>query len=1196
MRISRLGSKCCPVPIALKRTIDEDELEEGALLDSGAENCYVHSAYVDEHQLLPSILPHPIGVYNADGSLNSNGSITHFVDLIVRKEDHTELLRFYVTNLGSVDLILGHSWLKYHNPDVDWRKSVVSMTRCPLECGHSVPSCAHMASCTPNPGSDSGADSDELPAETPPTLDEYLEQARLEMEEAFRDELHKDDHLLLIHLDDSFVIRRIGELETSQRSAARGKSKLPYPQCYLEDFSPVFSDRHFDTLPPSRPYDHPIELKPNAAPFSSKVYNLSKEERRKLDDFIDEELRTGRIRPSSSPFASPFFFVKKKDGSLRPVQDYRKLNEVTIRNRYPLPLISDLMDQLKNAMYFTKLDVRQGFNNVRIRSGDEHKAAFITSRGLFEPTVMFFGLCNSPATFQNMMNDIFRELIMKGGVIIYMDDILIFHSDLDEHERVVREVLQLLEDNHLCLKESKCVWHAKEVEYLGVIVSQGSVRMDPKKVEAVTSWPTPNNKKRLQQFLGFVNFYRRFIKGFSTHAAPLHRLTGKTCFWEWTEEHQTAFDKLKSLVTDDVTLALPLDDAPFRVETDASLFASGGVLSQLQDGLWRPVAFLSKSFSPAEQNYEVHDRELLAIIRGLCEWRHYLHSVDKPFNILSDHANLQYFFKAQRLNPRQARWTQVLSEFNFELHHRPGTSMIVSDALSRRPDWDDGCEDSPPVTVLKAHHLRTLASATRNANAFLDTIRSHNAVLLDTWNEKRNLPGWAFKDSTLTWHGRVFVPDVDDLRERVLQENHDSPMAGHPGRSRTNELIQRDFWWPSLTRDCNAYVDACAICQRTKPLRSKPVGTLMPNESPTDTWSVISADFITKLPKSKGFDSVFVVVDRLSKMVRVVPCKEKGLNAEKLARLFRDNVWSLFGLPAKVISDRGSAFVSEFTKALNELLGIAGSPSTSYRPQADGQTERVNQEVEQFLRIFCNERQSDWAEWLPCAEFALNNKISSATGLSPFFIKFGKHQARPLAPVREPESRVPAAAEFGKRMAELRREVSASLDLAAQAMKRSYDKHRCAIVPFTKGDKVWVDATHFDQGRPSKKLSDKRIGPYLITEVISPRLYRIGLPETFRHSRVFNIDRLVRFREPRYPSQSSQESPLVHIKITPPRLTGIHAHKMTRSSLFLLVSLDGSDDPVDRVWEDAALLHDPDGLIPAYRTENQIPQAQVAEN
>lgn len=482
-----------------------DELTNlSALLDSGATGVgYINSSYVDRHQLPCRQLPVPIPVYNADNTPNKDGAITRTCSLMVRVGDHKEQLVFKVTNTGVVDFILGFGWLQHHNPVVCWRSGRICMTRCPSTCiFHTQPPIQSMnpigepTSCTNRPDCNDSEVFDADPEQ--------------EWADILCDELRvTDDSLLCVDLNEmkkaeqlALPDPRITEFLRTQKESAN------LPDRFIREFAPVFDKAAFGQLPPRRIWDHAIELKPDARPIKSKIYPLSKSEQVELDKFLDEHLASGRIRPSKSEYASPFFFVKKKDGTLRPVQDYRRLNEMTIKNRYPLPLVSNLMDKLKGARYFTKLDICWGYNNIQMKAGDEHKAVFLTNRGLFEPLVMFFGLTNSPATFQAMMNETFKDLIAAGHVVIYMDDILIFTDDIPTHELITRQVLALLQKENLYLKPEKCVFMAAKVEYLGVIISHGCIRMDLKKIEAVTSWPTPKNKKDVQQFLGFVNFYR----------------------------------------------------------------------------------------------------------------------------------------------------------------------------------------------------------------------------------------------------------------------------------------------------------------------------------------------------------------------------------------------------------------------------------------------------------------------------------------------------------------------------------------------------------------------------------------------------------------------------------------------------------------------------------------------------------------
>jgi len=451
----------------------------------------------------------------------------------------------------------------------------------------------------------------------------------------------------------------------------------------LHEFEDVFSEEAYDQLPGQKQWDHAVELIPGAVTKGCKVYPLSPAEQKAMDEFLVENLETGRICPSKSPMAAPCFFIKKKDGQLHLIQDYRSLNEIMVKNKYPLPLISELVDKLKGARYFTKLDVQWGYQNVRMKEGDEWKAAFRTNRRLFEPLVMMFGLTNAPATFQTMMNDIFGDLIAEGKICIYLDDILIFSQNLAEHRKVTRMVMERLQKHKLFLKHEKCEFEKDQVEYLGVIISEGKVEMDPVKVAGVAEWPVPMSKKELQQFLGFTNFYRRFIQGYSHIVRPLTKLTGKIEF-HWEEEQEIAFQELRKMIMQSPVLVMPDDSKPFQIEVDSSDVAMGAVLSQQSemDGKWHPVAYQSKGLNEVSRNYEIHDKEMLTIIRALEEWRHFLEGSQFPVEVWTDHKNLEYFQTSWKLNWRQARWSLYLSRFDFTLHHCPGKSMGKPDALS----------------------------------------------------------------------------------------------------------------------------------------------------------------------------------------------------------------------------------------------------------------------------------------------------------------------------------------------------------------------------------------------------------------------------------------------------------------------------------------------------------------------------------
>lgn len=659
-----------------------------ALVDCGATGTFINEAFVKEKGWNTQSLMRPIPVNNVDGTPNEAGMIRSVVNLILRYKDHTERTTFFVTNIGSAKVILGYSWLKDHNPEVDWQTKEVRMSRCPAKCKQcqsEVRSERNVRRAevrrlntfrkTPRPTVADCEDDDDLAPQPEDEDDESEDFPLPELEEGDRiiaTVVHSEEQQLRAAKAESAFRQwqteraRQEEIRASSTIAQRlaegfaknsgtpAKGFREIVPAYLHDFEGVFAKTSFDTLPSRRAWDHTIELVPDASPKSCKIYPLSPSEQDELDAFLAENLRTGRIRPSKSPMASPVFFIKKKDGTLRLVQDYRALNAMTIKNRYPLPLIPDLIRQLRDAKYFTKLDVRWGYNNVRIKHGDEWKAAFRTTRGLFEPLVMFFGLTNSPSTFQAMMNDIFSDLVAEGVVCVYLDDILIYTKSREEHRRVLRVVLERLQAHKLFLKPEKCEFERERIEYLGLIISKGKVEMDPVKVAGVAEWPAPRNKKEVQSFLRFTNFYRRFIANFSHMARPLFDLTAKDVKWGWGSTEQIAFDSLKNAITSTPILVSPDDNRPFRVEADSSDFATGAVLSQQSpiDDKWHPIAFYSKSLNAVERNYEIHDKEMLAIIRALEEWRHFLEGAKHQFEIWTDHKNLEYFMKARKLNRR----------------------------------------------------------------------------------------------------------------------------------------------------------------------------------------------------------------------------------------------------------------------------------------------------------------------------------------------------------------------------------------------------------------------------------------------------------------------------------------------------------------------------------------------------------------
>jgi transposase InsO family protein len=922
--------------------------------------------------------------------------------------------------------------------------------------------------------------------------------------------------------------------EVSSRSASTTDPSEDLSQVPEEyhDYADVFSKTKAWKLADHRPYDLQITLEDGAQPPFGPIYSISPLELETLREFLDKNLRAGFVRSSNSPCGAPILFSRKKNGSLRLCVDFRGLNRITKKNRYPIPLTADLLDVPRKARIYTKIDLRHAYHLVRIAEGDEWKTAFRTRYGSFEWLVIPEGLTNAPAAFQHFVNDIFADLL-DVYVIVYLDDILVYSDDPSQHTAHVREVLRRLRANGLYANAEKCSFSVDTVEYLGFILSPSGLSMDPAKVQTIQDWPEPRKVKDIQSFLGFANFYRRFIPDYADITIPLTRLTRKDAPWKFSDECRSAFNALKSAFVSAPVLAHWSPDLQTIVETDASDYAIAAILSvQLPDGEVHPVAFRSRTLSSPELNYDTHDKELLAIYDAFTVWRHYLEGTATPIDVITDHKNLEYFSTVRLLTRRQVRWAEFLCRFNLLIRFRPGKLGTKPDTLTRRWDVYPKGGDSDYATA-NPHNFRPVFGSEQFASSLrasslhevvlcagftIDIESLHNEILTGlnsdpvTINRIASLstepsPRWSIDDSGyLRLDNRLYVPDFNDLRLRILRSKHDHPTAGHFGQNKTLELIRREYTWPGLRDFVRDYCQSCTSCARSKTPRHRPYGLLKQLPIPEKPWNSISMDFIEQLPDSSGFTAILVVVDRLSKQGIFIPTHDT-ITAPQLAQLFLVHVFSKHGVPSHVTCDRGSEFISHFFRSLGKALDMNLHFTSGYHPEGDGQTERVNQTLEQYLRVYCNYQQDNWSDLLPLAEFAYNNAPSATTGISPFFANKGYHPNISVHPERDLSS--VRAREFAVDLDDLHVELRRNISEAQQRTQRYADQRRSPAPDFKVSDHVYVKAEHFRTTRPSKKLSEKNLGPYEIIAKPGTHSFTLRLPESLKSVHpVFHVSQL----------------------------------------------------------------------------------------
>src|SRR5512136_2028050 len=697
------------------------------LFDSGATHSFISKKFVGMHGLMRKELSTPMRVHTPG---NSSTSVSFSPSVLIEIQRSPFLANLILLESKDLDVILGMDWLTKFKGVIDCANRTVTLTN---EKGETV---VYKSLVSPKQGVSLNQIETEIPVDT---VEKNLRK-----------------------LEDIPIV-------------------CEYPEVFSKDLT---------TMPPKREIEFRIDLARGTAPIYKSPYRMAANELAEVKKQVDEQLQKGYIRPSTSPWGAPVIFVEKKDKTKRMCVDYRALNEVTIKNKYPLPRIDDLFDQLKGATVFSKIDLRSGYHQLRIREEDIPKTAFITRYGLFECTVMSFGLTNAPAFFMNLMNKVFMEYLDKF-VVVFIDDILIYSRTKEEHEEHLRLALEKLREHQLYAKFSKCEFWLSEVKFLGHVISAGGVAVDPSNVESVTNWKQPKTVSEIRSFLGLAGYYRRFIENFSKIAKPMTRLLQKDVKYKWSEDCERSFQELKKRLVTAPVLILPDSRKGFQVYCDASRLGLGCVL--MQDG--KVVAYASRQLRPHEKNYPTHDLELAAVVHALKIWRHYLFGTRTE--VYTDHKSLKYIFTQPDLNMRQRRWLELIKDYDMGIHYHPGKANVVADALSRKGYCNATEGRQLPLELCKDFERLNLGIVSRGFVAALeakptliDQVREAQVSDSDIQEIKKNMRrgkaiGFLEDEQGTVWLGeRICVPENKELKDTIMKEAHETLYSIHPGSTK----------------------------------------------------------------------------------------------------------------------------------------------------------------------------------------------------------------------------------------------------------------------------------------------------------------------------------------------------------------------------------------------------------------------------
>lgn len=794
----------------------------------------------------------------------------------------------------------------------------------------------------------------------------------------------------------------------------------------------------------------------DATPIKQRHHFVSPVIQEALNAEVDSMLERGIIEESKSAWSSPVLVIKKPDGKRRFCLDCRAVNNVTVKDAYPMPIIDGILASLHETVYISSIDLKDAFWQIELDEQSKDKTAFtVPGRPLYQFVRMPFGLCNAPQTMCRLMDKVINSEL-REYVFVYIDDLLVVSKCFDTHITRLKAVAKCLREANLTINVLKSKFVMKEIKYLGHLVGHGQIKADPGKVDAITNFPVPNTVRQVRRFLGMCGWYRRYIAGFAATASPITDLLGKQhARFVWSDAAQMAFDKLKQSLTSAPVLSHPDFTRPFVIQCDASNTGVGGVLYQLdEEGEEHPIAFMSHKLNSAQRNYSVTEQECLAAMLSLKKFRGYVEGM--TFKIVTDHASLKWLMSQKDLTGRLARWSLKLQAFDFTIEHRKGSANLVPDALSRvfvdelaatTPvvcplDLDDPAFDDNEYLALKA-----------KIEAAQGTLPDLQVRDRQVYIRTQRRIGDINAENT---YWKLWVPA--SMTANTIKHAHEPPLASHPGIGKTLERLKRQFYWPKMGRQVVQFVKGCQVCKETKApnvtLRP-PMGSQIKADRP---WQRLYIDFLGPYPRSKaGNTTLFIVLDQFTKFVMLKPMRKASATA--VTKFLEEDIFNLFGVPESIWSDNGVQFTSKEFRGLVEKFGIKHIRTATHSPQSNA-SERVNRSILAAIRSYVATDQQNWDANISAISGALRNNVHEATGYTPHYLVFGKHfiqhgscyrLLRELEALPESDIDVLPETEFRLLVEE---RVRKSLDAAYERHRSAYNS-RSRNITFVPGQEIY---------------------------------------------------------------------------------------------------------------------------------------------